>query len=254
MDFEHIAFAVESRIARLTLKRAPLNILDIAMMREINHALELVNDEAVKLLVIGAEGRNFSAGVSIEEHTRDKVDEMISLFHGIFRHLDQLSIPTLAAVQGAALGGGCELALFCDMVIAADNARFGQPEIKAGVFPPIAAVILPRLVSSKRALELLLTGEPVDATEACRLGLVNKVVPLDQLPAATENMIGSLQALSGSALRLTMRAARAGVRGSFSTALDEVEALYLKDLMSTHDASEGLSAFLEKRPPSWTDR
>ena len=254
MDYQYIGFEVASGVARLTFKRPPLNVLNIAMMREINSALDRFDQAKAKVLVIAAEGKAFSAGVDVAEHTADKVGEMIEVFHGMFRRLDRLDVPTLAIVQGAALGGGCEVALFCDMVLASDKAKFGQPEIKVGVFPPIAAVILPRLVSRAKALELLLTGETIDAAEAYRLGLVNKVVPPDQLQAATEELIGKFTSLSSVVLQMTRRAARLGGQGTFAEALNQVESLYLSDLMKTHDANEGLTAFLEKRPPVWKDQ
>jgi cyclohexa-1,5-dienecarbonyl-CoA hydratase len=254
MDYQYIGFEVALGAARLTFKRPPLNVLNIAMMREINLALDGLDPATAKALVIAAEGKAFSAGVDVAEHTADKVGEMIEVFHGMFRRLDRLDTPTLAIVQGAALGGGCEVALFCDMVLASDKAKFGQPEIKVGVFPPIAAVILPRLVSNKKALELLLMGDTIDAAEAHRLGLVNQVVPVDQLPAAAGEMIGKLTSLSGVVLRMTKRAARLGGQGAFGEALNQVESLYLSELMKTHDANEGLTAFLEKRPPVWKDQ
>jgi cyclohexa-1,5-dienecarbonyl-CoA hydratase len=254
MDYQNISFEVASGVARLTFKRPPLNVLNIAMMREISSALDRFDQATAKVLVIAAEGKAFSAGVDVAEHTADKVAEMIEVFHGIFRRLDRLDVPTLAIVQGAALGGGCEVALFCDLILASDKAKFGQPEIKVGVFPPIAAVMLPRLVSRAKALELLLTGETIDAGEAYRLGLVNKVVPPDQLQAAAGEMIGKLTSLSGVVLRTTKRAARWGGQGTFGEALNQVESLYLSELMKTHDANEGLMAFLEKRPPVWKDQ
>jgi cyclohexa-1,5-dienecarbonyl-CoA hydratase len=254
MDYQHISFNVASGVARLTLNRPPLNVLNIAMMREINLALDSLDQATIKVLVLSAEGKAFSAGVDVTEHTADKVGEMIEVFHGLFRRLERLDVPTLAIVQGAALGGGCEVALFCDLVLASDKAKFGQPEIKVGVLPPIAAVMLPRLVPHKKALELLLMGETIDAAEAHRLGLVNRVVPADQLQAATDEMIGKLAALSGVVLRMTRRAARLGGQGTFGEALGQVESLYLDELMKTHDANEGLAAFLEKRPPVWKDQ
>ncbi len=254
MDYQHISFEVASGAARLTFKRPPLNVLNIAMMREINSALDGFDQATAKVLVIAAEGKAFSAGVDVGEHTADKVGEMIEVFHGMFRRLDRLDVPTLAIVQGAALGGGCEVALFCDMVLASDKAKFGQPEIKVGVFPPIATVILPRLVSRAKALELLLTGDTIDAAEAHRLGLVNQVVPVDQLMAAANELIGKFTSLSGVVLQMTRRAAHLGGQGTFAEALNQVESLYLSDLMNTHDANEGLTAFLEKRAPVWKDQ
>lgn len=254
MDYQNISFEIASGVARLTFNRPPLNVLNIAMMREINSALDHFDQATAKVLVIAAAGKAFSAGVDVAEHTADKVGEMIEVFHGMFRRLDRLDVPTVAIVQGAALGGGCEVALFCDMVLTSDKARFGQPEIKVGVFPPIAAVMLPRLVSRAKALELLLAGETIDAGEAYRLGLVNRVVPPDQLQAAADEMIGKLASLSGVVLRMTRRAARLGGQGAFGEALNQVESLYLGELIKTHDANEGLAAFLEKRPPVWEDQ
>ncbi|MFQ5859292.1 MAG: enoyl-CoA hydratase/isomerase family protein, partial [Anaerolineae bacterium] len=198
MEFQHITFEKRDGVARLTLNKPPLNVLDIAMMREINTALEGLSDDAgVKVLVFeAAEGsKAFSAGVDVSEHTADKVEEMIEVFHRIFRLLDGLETPTVAVVNGAALGGGCELALFCDMVIASEKASFGQPEIQVGVFPPIAAVALPGIVGPKKALEMVLIGDRIRAPEALQLGLVNKVVPPEELRAAADEFVDKLTKL-----------------------------------------------------------
>lgn len=257
MGFQHIAFEKRDGIARLTLNKPPLNVLDIAMMQEINAALEgLGDDPSVKVLVFqAAEGsKAFSAGVDVSDHTADKVGEMIEVFHRIFRHLDGLEMPTVAVVGGAALGGGCELVLFCDMVIASEKASFGQPEIQVGVFPPIAVAALPGIVGPKKALELVLIGDRIRAGEALRLGLVNQVVPVEELQAAAEEFVGKLAKLSGAVLRLTKRAVRVGSAGSFADGLAAVEDLYLGPLMATEDAHEGLAAFMEKRAPVWENR
>jgi cyclohexa-1,5-dienecarbonyl-CoA hydratase len=257
MDFEHIRFDVSGGVARLTLSKPPLNVLDIAMMQEINAALEEVGDDpGVKVLVFeAAEGsKAFSAGVDVSEHTADRVEEMIKVFHRIFCLLDKLEMPTVAVVGGAALGGGCELALFCDMVIASEKASFGQPEIQVGVLPPIAVVALPAIIGPKKALEMVLIGDRIRAPEALQLGLVNKVVPPEELRAAADEFVGKLAKLSGAVLRLTKRAVRLGGVGSFTDGLAAVEELYLGPLMSTEDANEGLAAFMEKRAPVWKDR
>jgi len=254
MSFEHILFEVSDGVARLTLNKPPVNVLDIAMMREINTALEgLDDDPSVKVLVFeAAEGsKAFSAGVDVSDHTADKVDEMIEVFHRIFRQLDALEIPTVAVVGGAALGGGCELVLFCDMIIASEKASFGQPEIQVGVLPPVAVVALPGIVGPKKAFEMVLIGDRIRAAEAERVGLVNKVVPTEELRAAADEFVGKLAKLSGAVLRLTKRAVRIGSGGSFADGLDAVEELYLGPLMDTEDAHEGLAAFMEKRAPVW---
>jgi cyclohexa-1,5-dienecarbonyl-CoA hydratase len=257
MDFQHISFEEGSGIARLTLNKPPYNVLDIAMMREIITALEgLEGEGAVKVVLFeAAEGsKAFSAGVDVSEHTADKVEEMIDVFHRIFRLLDALDVPTVAVVNGAALGGGCELALFCDIVIASERASFGQPEIQVGVFPPVAAVELPGIVGPKKALELLLTGDRIRAAEAERLGLVNRVVPPEELGETADELVGKLTKQSSAVLRLTKRAVRLGRAGSFAEGLSAVEELYLGPLMATEDAHEGLAAFMEKRSPVWKDR
>jgi cyclohexa-1,5-dienecarbonyl-CoA hydratase len=258
MEFKHILFEKKDCAARLVLNKPPLNVLNIAMMREINAALESFSETEgpTKVLVFEAiEGsKAFSAGVDVSEHTADMVDEMIEVFHRIFRLLDALDVPTLAVVGGAALGGGCELALFCDMIIASEKATFGQPEIQVGVLAPVAAVALSRIIGPKKTMELLLTGDRIRATEAERLGLVNKVVPPDELGAAADELVGRLSKLSAAALRLTKRAVQIGSVGRFDEGLMAVEELYLGPLMATEDAHEGLAAFMEKRVPAWKDK
>jgi cyclohexa-1,5-dienecarbonyl-CoA hydratase len=257
MEFQHITLEKRDGVARLVLNKPPLNVLDIAMMREINTALEGLNgDLSVKVLAFeAAEGsKAFSAGVDIADHTDDKVEEMITVFHRIFRLLDGLEVPTVAVVGGAALGGGCEVALFCDMIIASEKASFGQPEIQVGVFPPVAVVALPGIIGPKKTMELVLTGDRIRAAEAERLGLVNKVVPPDELGAAADELLGKLSKLSAAVLRLTKRAVRVGSVGSFGDGLAAVEEVYLGPLMATEDAQEGLAAFMEKRAPVWKDK
>ena len=257
MEFQNITFDKKEGVARLVLNKPPLNVLNIAMMREINTALESLGaDTTTKVLVFeaAAGSRAFSAGVEIAEHTADKVDEMIEVFHRIFRLLDGLMIPTLAVVGGAALGGGCELALFCDMIVASEKASFGQPEIQVGVFPPVAAAALAGIIGPKKAMELLLTGDRIPAAEAERLGLVNKVVPVEELGAAADVLVGKLAKLSAPVLRLTKQAVRVGSAGSFADGLAAVEKVYLGQLMATADAQEGLAAFMEKRTPVWKDK
>jgi cyclohexa-1,5-dienecarbonyl-CoA hydratase len=250
-----ITLEKSNNIARLTLNKPPLNVMDIAMMEELNAALaSLRGDRASKVVVIAAAGKAFSAGVDIADHTKDRVDEMIKKFHAIFHTLWSLEQPVVAAVQGAALGGGCELAIACDFIVASEKAKFGQPEIKVGVFPPIAALVLPRLIARKKAYELVLTGETIDAREAERLGLVNAVAPVESFDAAVSAFVGKLTALSGAVLRLAKRAVQTGLDQGADAAFAEIERLYLRDLMATEDAVEGLAAFMEKRAAVWKER
>jgi cyclohexa-1,5-dienecarbonyl-CoA hydratase len=254
-DFQNIIFEREEGIARITLNHPPVNIMDIPTMREINAALEtLKDDQEGKVVIFGAQGKAFCAGVDVKDHTADKVDEMVEVFHRIFRLMWDLDIPTVAAVNGAALGGGCELVTFCDMVIASDKSTFGQPEIQVGVYPPVAVVTFPRLMPHVKAMELLLMGSVIDAREAERLGIVNRVVPAESFEEEVSRFAGDLASLSAAVLRVTKRATLQALALPFSEALARSEDLYLNRLMKLEDASEGLQAFMEKRKPVWKNK
>jgi cyclohexa-1,5-dienecarbonyl-CoA hydratase len=251
-EYEFVKVADEGGVARITLAREPLNILNIAMMEEICAALEALKDRTdLKVIVFDAKGKAFSAGVDVGEHMGGMAEKMIGVFHQMFRLLNEIGVTTVAVVNGNALGGGCELATFCDIVIASERSKFGQPEIQVGVFPPIACVVWPKIMGRKKALELLLTGAVFGADEACRLGLVNKVVPPDNLNEESEKTIGALRTLSAPVLKYTRRAANRDIETRFEKELEKVEKLYLDKLMNTADANEGLKAFLEKRKPEW---
>lgn len=249
---QHVAWRLENEVGYLTLNRPPLNVLNIAMLRELSAALEVAaGASAQKALVVRAEGKMFSAGVDVADHTAERVPEMIPLFDCTCAALAEFPAPTLAVVHGHALGGGCELALCCDFVIAAESANLGQPEIKLATIAPIAALRLPRLVGYRRAVELMFTGETLGAAEAARIGLVNRAVPPGELGREVEALLGRLRGLSAAALRLCKRAVRLGADGWAKLA--EMEILYLDELMATHDAHEGVAAFIEKRAPVWRD-
>ena len=254
MDFHSIKFAIEDRVARITFARPPLNIFNIAMMREMGDALNDCADQndLVAIVFDAAPGsRAFSAGVAVEEHVPETVSEMLDSFHEIFRKLNQISRPAIAVVDGAALGGGCELVAACDIIMASDRAKFGQPEIKLGVFPPVAAMLLPRVVGEKKAREMILLGEVIDAAEAWRCGLASYVVPAPEMPARLADVLTKLRELSASSLRMTRRAIAMGGEYDFDKSLKKVEDLYLDQLMKTEDANEGLQSFMEKRKPEW---
>ena len=254
-DFTLIRFQEQYDVARLSLARPPLNIMTIEMMGEINRALaRAAMNPSLKVLVIGGEGKAFSAGVAVEDHMGDRVKPMLETFHQIFRGLRALECMTLAAVQGAALGGGAELATFCDIVVASEAATLGQPEVKVGVFPPIAALHYPKRVGLAQTLRLLCSGETIGAVEAQRIGLVDRVVPADKLAEAVEADIERFRAQSAVVLRLTKRAVCDSAGVAFDEALATLEELYQRELMTTEDAAEGLRAFVEKRKPVWKDR
>jgi len=244
----------EGSAARVTLDRPPLNVLDIPMMRALGRALGPLVSACDFVVFQGAGPKGFSAGAEVRDHTPDRVAEMLEAFHAIFRRLWDADCLTLAAVHGHCLGGGCELATFCDFVVATESAQFGQPEIKLGCFPPVAMVMLPQLIGPRAALDLILTGRTVTAQEAQQLGLVTRVVGHDQLATEVDALLAELRSRSSAVLRVTRRALRRRMGLDFDNSLREVEQLYLNQLMKTEDAQEGIRAFLEKRAPAWRGR
>jgi len=240
--------------ARVTLARPPLNVLHLAMLEELADALGAVRARGdAKVLVLAGAGRAFSAGVDVADHTPDRVGRMLALFHGVIRQLLALEMPVVALVHGAALGGGCELAIACDILLAAAGARFGQPEIRLGAFPPAAAALLPRRIGRQAALELILSGRIIDAVRAREIGLVSEVWPDDVFAVEGERYVGALAELSRPVLRLAKRAVDESLARSPSEAIERAERLYVRDLMRLDDAREGIAAFLEKRQPSWKE-
>src|SRR5262245_20109531 len=247
--------AVHDRVARLTLRRPPLNVLDIALCRALAAALrDLAKRGDVGVLLLAAEGRSFSAGVDIGEHLPPKAARSLRSFHAVCRALLEFPRPTVARVHGDALGGGLEVVLCCDLAIASYSARLGLPEIGLGVFPPLAAALLPRLAGRRAAAEAILWGEALPAERALRLGFVSEVVPSVDLDAAVSLRARRVASLPGAAAALARRAILRGADGPFAPALRSVESIYLGRLLRTRDAREGLEAFLEKRPPGWKHR
>jgi cyclohexa-1,5-dienecarbonyl-CoA hydratase len=243
---------VEGGLARLILRRPPLNVVDLATAGELAEAAALLRaDDAIHAVIFQTEGADFSAGVDVRDHLPDRGAAMIAEFHRACFAIAGIEAPVIGAVQGRALGGGCELTLMCDVVIAAAGASFALPEIKLGVFPPLAAVALPRMIPHHVASEMLLTGRAMGAAEAQRVGLVNRVVPDGELRDAAEAAALEFTQLSASSLRaakhaLTLSRAR--------PSLEEVHAaerLYNERVLEAPDAIEGLRAFMEKRVPSW---
>ncbi len=244
-----------NNIGKIIFNNGPLNILTIGMMEQINKALEgFLEDESLKLVIFDHNGKAFSAGVDVGDHMGDKATKMIKEFHDIFRKLNKLKCPTLASIKGAALGGGCEIAIFCDIVLTSDKAKFGQPEIKVGVFPPIAVLAFPQIIGNKKAFELIMLGEIIDAEEALKLGISNQIYPIESFEQEFTKFIEYFNALSTVVLQYTKKAFKKAIGIDFEAKLDEIEDFYLEELMSTHDANEGLQAFLEKRPPNWQNR
>lgn len=242
-------------IGRLTLDAPPLNILTRDVLAGIRAALaELTEEPALRVLLLRATGKHFSAGASVEEHLPPACDAMIPEFGRTVMALHDFPLPVVAAVRGRCLGGAFELVQAADLVVAAEDAVFGQPEIALGVFPPAACALLPARAGSPLAAELLFTGDPVGARRALALGLVARVAPIDHLDDEALTLAGRIARHSGAALRQTKRALRQASGAGAAAGVERATRIYLDGLMRTHDALEGLRAFVEKRRPEWSDR
>lgn len=251
---ESVHVQIEGRTAWLTLDRPPLNILNISAMKELSTVLDRALPEIDFLVFRGTGPKAFSAGAEVGDHAPDRVADMLAAFHGVFRRLVRTDCITVAAVHGHCLGGGMELAAFCDFVLATESAKFGHPEIKLGCFPPLALLILPRLCGLRAALDLILSGRTISAREAQSVGLVTRVVPDDQLATVARGFLDELRTLSPAVVRIIHQALTKTWRDEFDAKLTAIEQLYLGDLMNTEDAREGIRAFLEKRAPVWQGR
>jgi cyclohexa-1,5-dienecarbonyl-CoA hydratase len=249
-----VSYVSADRVARVTIDRPPLNVLDRATVRALDAALARAVRDGVSVLVLeGAGTRAFSAGVSVEDHDPAVVRETLALFHGVFRRLYAAPYVTISKVRGHCLGGGAELALFCDIAVASDNARFGLPEIGLGCFPPVAISAFPYRFG-RAALELVLTGEQVDALAAQRAGLVTRWVPRDELDEYTDRLAAHIARQSAPVVALAVRTARQLWSPGFERALEDAERAYLEELLPLPDHAEGLAAFREKREPRFTHR
>lgn len=227
------------------------NVLDARLVGELDGVFRrAARAPALKALLLGAEGAHFSFGASVEEHRLESAADMLRGFHGMLRALAESAVPVLCAVRGACLGGGLELAAFCHRLTAHPQAKLGQPEIALGVFAPVASAILEGRVGRGVAEELLLSGRTLDGREALTVGLVDALA--DDPDAAQRTWAREhLLAKSASSLRFAVRAARLEFDRAFRRRIDELERLYLGELMATHDACEGIEAFLAKRAPQW---
>ncbi|MDO9111862.1 MAG: enoyl-CoA hydratase/isomerase family protein [Desulfatirhabdiaceae bacterium] len=242
-------------VARLTLARPKHNVFNIAMMEELNTALEaLVVDSGLKCVVILGEGPSWCAGVDVGDHKPELVDQMIATFNRIFELIEAIPVPVIAAVHGACLGGGMEVAIACDMVVAAKKAKFGQPEVKLGFFPPYAAIRLPALVGPAKAIEICASGRTYSADEAVAMGFVSRAVENEQFDAEIAKLIGEIETSSPLILRLNKQAVKAHLGMNFSRAIGSVSDLFLNTLMKTEDTLEGIASFYEKRKPVWKNK
>ncbi len=249
------AVMTDSSIGVITLDQPPLNILTRAVLAGLRRELAaLAEQPGLRVLLLRSEGKHFSAGASVEEHLPPVCDAMIREFGETVLALRDFPLPVVAAVRGRCLGGGFELVQAADLVVAADDAVFGQPEIALGVFPPAACALLPGRVGAARAAELIFTGESLTAADAEAAGIVRRVVPGACLEDAATGLARQIARHSGAALRACKRALREAAGAPPRVGVERASRLYLDELMRTSDALEGLRAFLEKRRPEWSDR
>lgn len=254
-EFEFVKVSLEGEVARLTLNRPEHNLLNERMLTEIAAGINNLGERStIKLIVLDSSGRAFCGGIELGEYTQRRVFQLLDAFHAAFSAMLDTSKPVLAVVNGAAFGGGAELAALSDLVVATPKARFAQPEIRLGVFPPLAAAVLPYILGPKQALELVLTGEAMSAERARELGLVNWLVSEEELPQKVADVIARVSAQSGPVLTMAKKAIlgslglplRDGVRNSMK--------VFLNELADLEDSQEGLRALVEKRPPKWKNR
>jgi cyclohexa-1,5-dienecarbonyl-CoA hydratase len=254
-EFQYVKFKIDGSVARLTLNRPEHNLLNETMLRELADGVLFAGDrEDVKIIVLDSAMRVFCGGIDVGEYTSQRVFQMLDAFHAAFSGMLEVAKPVICVVNGPAIGGGAELAAFGDFVIATPKARFAQPEISIGVFPPLASTILPFLVGPKFALELVLTGEPVTAERALDLGLINRLVPEIQLQQAVSDLIMRITSHSGPVLTMAKRAILGGMGMSLKDGLKHSMNIFLNELYRLEDSQEGLKAMVEKRKPNWKNR
>ncbi len=254
-QFESVKFRIDKDVARMTLNRPDHNLLNESMLREIADGILFAGStEEVKLVVLDSACKVFSGGIDIGEYTSQRVFQMLEAFHAVFTSMLEVGKPVICVVNGPAIGGGAELAAFGDLVVATPKARFAQPEITIGVFPPLASTILPYLVGPKIALEIILTGEPVTAERALELGMVNRLVPEAQLEKTVEELIARIAAHSAPVLSMAKRAILGGMGLSIKDGLKQSMDIFLNELYRLEDSQEGLRALVEKRKPNWKNR
>ena len=254
-EFQFVRYHVDGPVARMTLNRPENNLLNEAMLRELAAGIETLGEKnEVKLLVLDAAGKVFSGGIDVGEYTTERVFQMLDAFHAVFTAMLEVGKPVMVIVNGPAIGGGAELAAFGDLVIATPKARFAQPEITIGVFPPLASTILPYVVGPKVALELVLTAEMISAERALELGLVNRVVAEADLEKTVNALIAQITAQSGAVLSMAKKAILGGMGISLRDGLRNSMNIFLNELYRLEDSQEGLRALIEKRKPQWKNR
>ncbi len=254
-DFQHIKVRVEGEVARLTLDRSDHNLLNERMLSELATGISALGEQSeIKLIVLDSAGKTFCGGIELGEYTQRRVFQLLEAFHAAFLAMLDTSKPLLVVVNGPAFGGGAELAALGDLVIATPRARFAQPEIKLGFFPPLSAAVLPYLLGPKQALELVLTGETITAERALEIGLVNWLVPESELQAKVNEVIGKVTLQSGAVLSMAKKAIIASLGLPLRDGVRNSMKVFLNELGDLEDSQEGVRALVEKRAPKWKNR
>ena len=257
LAYQYIQLEVADSVAWLTMNRPPYNVLTADMMLEMARAIDSLREErAVRVIVLQAAPgcTAFSAGVAVEDSRPERAFQTLEAMQSVFNNFLETSKPVVTVINGPAIGGGCELAALGDIIVATPKARFAQPEVRLGVFPPLAAVILPHFIGHKRALEMIFTGEPLSAEDALRLGLVSRVVPEEKLAEEVKAILGRIADQSAPVLAMAKRVLYDTIGMPLEGALKKSVDIYLNQLMELDDAQEGLRAAIEKRKPVWKNR
>ena len=253
--FKFILFDTSTFIAHITLNHPPYNVLTVPLMMEMAEAIESLNGRGdIKAIMIESNQKTFSAGIGLEDSKADRVFQTLDAFNRIFNAMRDISKPVIFVVNGPAIGAGSELVAFGDLVIATPKAKFAQPEVKLGIFPPFAAVMLPQLIGPKKTYELILTGEAMTAEEAHTYGFVNKLVPEAELEKAVNEVIARIGEFSAPVLEMTKKVIGSSIGVPLQEAMRKSHDIYLNELMELDDVQEGLRAVVEKRKPVWKNK
>ena len=254
-EFKYLKFEKANGVARITFARPKHNVMNIDMMNELNCLLEgLGSDGELKCLVLLGEGKSWCAGVEVGDHKPETAPGMIAVFDRLLELIHLLDVPSIAAVHGACLGGGMEVAIACDIVVASSKATFGQPEIRLGFFPPYAVVRLPELVGASKAIEICTTGRIYTAREAFDMGFVSNLVDEENLSEKVDGLVGDICASSPLIIRMNKRAVKMTKGCEFREAAKKANDYFLNSLMKTEDTMEGIRSFEERRKPVWKNK
>ncbi|HTK95870.1 MAG TPA: enoyl-CoA hydratase/isomerase family protein [Terriglobales bacterium] len=253
--YKFITFDATTFVAKVTLNHPPYNVLTVPLMNELAEAIESLNGRGdIKAILLESTQKTFSAGIGLEDSKADRVFQTLDAFNRVFQAITEISKPLIVVVNGAAIGAGSELVAFADMVIATPKAKFAQPEVKLGIFPPFAAIMLPQLIGPKKTYELILTGEALSAEEAHQLGFVNKVVSEADLKKTVDDVIAKIGEFSAPVLEMTKKVISSSMGLPLKDAMKKSQDVYLNQLMALEDVQEGLRAVLEKRKPIWKNK